>query len=320
MGYRHLNIFEREVILKMKFSGNSQAGIAGKLGRSKSAISRELRRNSGPPGYEAHLAQKKYEKRRRRSKHPVRMEYAPLAEYAREGLEKTWSPEQIAGRIKIDCPGDGKMRAAHSTIYRWIQRDKLRGGELHLCLRQRFKKRRKRYGSRDLRGQIKNRVSIEKRPAIVEERSRLGDWESDTIEGKGKKGYIATHVERKSRYLVAAKLPNKKAETFNRKTVRAFRGVPKKFLKTITADNGKEFAWHEKLAAKLEMEIYFAHPYHSWERGLNENTNGLLREFFPKGMDLRKVSEKDVDRAAGVLNNRPRKCLGYRAPAEVFAA
>ena len=318
MRYEHLSLEEREVLSQLAMCGVPQLVIARDLGRDKGTISRELRRNRESEEYESHRAQARAEGRRRSAKRPWRLRHEPLAEYVREKLCLSWSPEQIAGRLPLDFPGDERMRISHETVYCWVWADKRRGGDMYLKLRQSRRKRRKRRSGRELRGRIPGRVGIEERPAVVETRERLGDWESDTMAGAAQRGYLATHVERRSRYLVAARLPNRTSATFNRRTLRAFRAEPGLPLKTITADNGKEFAEFKELEARLGVKVYFANPYRSWERGLNENTNGLLRQFFPKTMDLRKVSDQDLDKALRLLNNRPRKRLAYRTPAEVL--
>jgi IS30 family transposase len=170
----------------------------------------------------------------------------------------------------------------------------------------------------DFRGLIKGRVGIEHRPAIVDRRRRFGDWESDILEGAKHRGYLATHVERKSRYLIARKLANKQSVTFAHATIEAFRRIPQKWRKTMTADNGKEFAKFKDIEKRLGFNVYFARPYAAWERGANENTNGLLRQFFPKGSDFSTVTALVVAKSVRILNNRPRKCLGYRTPREVL--
>lgn len=319
MRYEHLSLEEREDISRMRFEGALRSEIALEVGRDKSTVSRELRRNGGAGReYQPHRAHAAAARRRREAKRPVRMAHAPLAAYARRKLEASWSPEQIAGRLLIDFPPDAKMRVSHETIYRWIRQDKQEGGTLYTRLRQGHRKRRKRYGSKEMRGSIPGRVGIEHRPEVVGERGRFGDWESDTMEGALHRGHIATHVERKSRFLVAAKLADKRAATYARRTVRAFRRVPDTPMETMTVDNGKEFAAFKKLEKRLGVAVYFARPYHAWERGLNENTNGLLRQFFPKGMDLRGVSQKTLDGVVDRINNRPRKGLDYRTPVEVL--
>jgi IS30 family transposase len=316
MGYVHLNIDEREVILKMRAQQASMLQIGDLLGRSAGTISRELRRNvSSTKEYKPHLAQRYYEKRRDESKEPYRLEEdAFLRAYVEKKLREYWSPEQISDSLKKDRGID----ISPVAIYSWIYRDRENGGRFYLYLRQSHKRRRKRRASEDRRGQIPDRRMIDERPKVVDERSRIGDWEGDTVEGRKGSGFIATHVERKSRYTVAVKVNDKSADTVTRATLEAMKNLPPEKIKTMTFDNGKEFTGFKELEQGLNMTSYFARPYHSWERGTNENTNGLLRQFFPKGMDFCTISQTDVDIALELLNNRPRKCLNYRTPAEVF--
>jgi IS30 family transposase len=265
--------------------------------------------------YKPHLAQRYYEKRRQASKAPYRLEGdAWLREYVRKKLQQYWSPEQICGRIQKEHRTDISV----ITIYNWIYRDRDAGGEFYKHLRQSHRRRRKRRVGEDRRGQMPGRRMIDERPDVVNERQRIGDWEGDTIEGRKGSGIIATHVERKARYTVAVKVADKSADSVTKATLEAMGKLPPAKVRTMTFDNGKEFAGFKELECGLGMRSYFARPYHSWERGTNENTNGLLRQFFPKGMDFGAVLETDVDRALELLNNRPRKCLNYRTPTEVF--
>jgi len=257
-------------------------------------------------------------------------------------IRADWSPEEIACRLWVDYPNNDCMRISHElkakrdrliqvdypnndcmrisleTIYQWIYLDAGQGGELYTHLRRHHKKRRKqkRYGSGH--GLIPGRVSISERPKIVDHRERFGDWEGDTVEGAKGSGGIASHVERKSRYLIAAKLPDKTASTLTSESTKAFWRVPKVMRKTLTVDNGKEFSQFKKLEEKTGLTIYFADPYAAWQRGLNENTNGLLRQYFPKGMNFMKVTDKNLALAVKKLNHRPRKCLNYQTPHEVY--
>ena len=316
MGYRHLSIDEREVILKMRENSKTLEEIAKKLGRSKSTISRELRRNVSSAGdYKPHLAQKYYLKRREDSKQPYKLQAEQLLNHVLDKLEQEWSPEQISGRLVTD---GSDMSICAGTIYRYIRDDKSDGGVLYRKLRHGLKKKRKRYGSSDKRGQIPDKRMIDDRPGYVDKRSTFGHWESDSMVGRNHKSYIATHVERKSRYLVAAKLDSKSATDYNKASISKFSKIPIEMIKTMTVDNGKEFAGFKALEKVLKTRVYFAHPYSSYERGTNENTNGLLRQYFPKGTDFNLISQKDIDKVVNKLNNRPRKCLGYRTPTEVF--
>jgi IS30 family transposase len=316
MGYVHLSIDDREVILKMRAEQASMQQIGDRLGRSKGTISRELSRNvSSTREYKPHLAQRYYEKRREDSKWPYRLENDVfLRKYVKTKLKERWSPEQISECLLKFY----RVHVSPLTIYSWIYRNGAEGGLFYTYLRQNHPRRRKHRGGSDRRGQLPDRRMIDARPKVANERRRLGDWESDTVEGRKGSGFIATHVDRKSRYTVAIKVADKSADRVTQATLAAMRKLPPEKVKTMTFDNGKEFAGFKELERGLAMRSYFAHPYHSWERGTNENTNGLLRQFFPKGMDFGKVTQSDVDIALELLNNRPRKCLHYRTPAEVF--
>ena len=316
MGYEHLNIDEREVILKMRAQQASMQEIGRQLGRSKGTISRELLRNvSSTRDYKPHLAQRYYEKRRKASKEPYRLEEdARLSEYVQEKIRKYWSPEQISGRLR-----DGhRINISPVTIYNWVYRNRDEGGEFYKYLRQSHKRRRKRRAGEDRRGQMPDRRMIDERPDVVNERNRIGDWEGDTVEGAKGSGFFGTYVDRKTRYTVAVKVDDKSADTVTKATLEAMKKLPPEKVRTMTFDNGKEFAGFKELERGLNMTGYFARPYHSWERGTNENTNGLLRQFFPKGMDFSRVDQSALDKAVELLNNRPRKCLNYRTPTEVF--
>ena len=227
--------------------------------------------------------------------------------------QEQWSPDQISGRLAKD----GIAFISHERIYQHIWKDKKNGGKLHLHLRHSGKKYNKRKNNNSGRGLIPNRVDIDQRPAIVAEKSRIGDWEADTIIGANHKGVVMSHVERKSKYTKLAKLPNKSADSVARACARVLLPLADR-IETITYDNGKEFASHAEIVASLGAQSYFAKPYHSWERGLNEHTNGLFRQYFPKGTDFAILSDADVQRVEDELNSRPRKILGYQTPREVF--
>jgi IS30 family transposase len=316
---KHLTLTDREVVAQMVNQREGPEEIAGRIGCHRSTIYRELARNAENGEYFPARAQVLAERRRRASKVPWRMDHPPLARYVQEKLSAYWSPEQISGRLKAEYPEDAAMRISHQAIYEWIAARRAQGGSWHTCLRQGRRKRRKRYGTRENRGRIVGRVGIEQRPAEVAARTVPGHWESDTLAGSGSPACLASHVERVSQYTVLARLPDAKAASLNAGTVQAFARHPDVPLLTTTADNGKEFAAHAELTAKLGLDVYFATPYHAWERGLNENTNGLVRQFFPKGLDLTGVTDGQVRRVELLLNTRPRKTLGYRTPHEVLA-
>ena len=320
MGYRHLNIDERESILKMRSEQKDMTHIAELIGRNKGTISRELSRNLSSTGeYKPHLAQRYYAKRRDASKQPYRIEQnGRLRQYIRNKLKLYWSPEQIASRLEIDHLDTPQMRVSPLVIYNWVQRDKESGGSYYTYLRQGHRKRRKKHGSLRNQGQIPDRRPISERPKAVDSRQDMGHWEGDTVVGKSHGSFVATHVERKSRYLLVGKTDDKTAESINFTTKQLFRKIPRSIRKTMTFDNGKEFAGFKALEKAVGFCCYFADPYSSWQRGTNENTNGLLRQFFPKGTNFNEISKSEIDKAASLLNNRPRKCLNYRTPHEVL--
>ena len=227
-------------------------------------------------------------------------------------IKQDWSPEQISGRLFMEQG----ISISHEWIYLHIYRDKRRGGDLHKHLRCQ-KKRRKRYGKQDRRGRIPNRISIDERPAIVNNKSRIGDWEGDTIIGKGHQGVVATLVERKTQYTILGKSKTKHARPVRRSIEQAL-ALHQNQVHTITYDNGLEFAEHQIMAHTLSADIYFAHPYSSWERGLNENTNGLIRQYLPKSRPLNNVTLKELNAIMDQLNHRPRKTLGFKTPYELF--
>jgi len=320
MSYRHLTMAERDVIHNLQMFGQSQAKIAHCLGRSPSTIGRELKRNLNSSGqYLPDFAQIKANARRRASiRRPTTGDAALMKHVARK-IEQRWSPEEIAGHLKLYPPKRlaGKS-ISHATIYRWIWASKDRAKRFRPCLRVAYKKRRKPYGKPSRRGQIPNRVSIDDRPEVVADRSRLGDWEGDTVVGKGRSGYVVTCVDRASLYLLARKQPGCSAKETTASLYAAMRRLPKDRRQTVTVDNGREFTRHEDIARLLDVSVYFAHPYSSWERGTNENTNGLLRQYLPKGEPFTQLTSWQLERYVNELNNRPRKCLNYRTPAEVF--
>lgn len=317
MNYKHLTEEERYQIDDLKREGLSQKKIAKRLGRSPSTLSREFSRNKGDRVWKPRQAHVKASARliERGSRNAMRVSESAW-QYAKKHLiVDQWSPEQIAGRAELD--GLGKI--SHETIYQRILEDKLASGNLYRHLRCK-KKRKKRYGSaRSTRGIIPNRIDIDQRPAIVDSRKRTGDWEGDTIIGSHTGGaVIASMVERKSRYTVLAKAKNK-TTTAVIESINQHMLPLADLVHTITLDNGKEFSTHEMMAAMLDAKVYFAKPYHSWERGLNENTNGLVRQYFPKKIPFDSMTNNDLQRVAKKLNNRPRKCLGYKTPFEVFS-
>jgi IS30 family transposase len=291
-------------------AGHNQSQIAAIVGCHKSTILRERRRNGGEHGYYPNQAQL-LARRRQHHSHGPRIP-AQTWQQVELLLRQQWSPEQITGRLKRER----QRTASPERIYLYIYADKRRGGSLHRHLRSQ-KKQRKRYGGYIRRGQIPNRTSIEQRPQIVASKRRYGDWEADTIIGARHRGGILSVVERKSKLTRLRKLATKAAAEMKDQTIALLAPLAAR-VHTITVDNGKEFCEHQLIASGLQARIYFAHPYASWERGLNENTNGLVRQYFPKKYEFSRISDQDLQQVEDLLNNRPRKTLGYRTPNEVF--
>jgi IS30 family transposase len=319
MPYHHFTDDERDALQLQWDRGSPVVDIAQSLGKHPASVYRELNRNAIRDWYISHKADDAARGRRQENRpSPVRSNIRLMAN-VEHLIKAKLAPEQIVGRLRIEHAGKSGWAISHETIYKYIYDQARHGGlDLRDCLRHGHKARRKRRANKDRRGIIPDRVFIDDRPNIVTRKQRFGDWEADTIEGAGKKGYVATFVERKSKYVVAYPLKNKTAESFTKGAARAFRLIPAKRRKTITVDNGKEFAAHKVLAHILGATVYFAHPYHSWERGLNEHTNGLIRQYLPKNRSLLDLSSRELAWIVRQLNNRPRKSLGYRTPREVF--
>jgi IS30 family transposase len=323
MPVNQLTTDERYQITYLHMHGHSPAEIGRRLGRHRATIGRELTRNADPMGgYHYLSAQAQADTRRRVASRRYKLDTADsiAGKAVREGLKQRWSPEQIAGRLRLDHPDDSAAWASHETIYQWVYRQSLHGKTLYQRLRRGRRHRRRRIpGERKgKRGVIPGRVGIEERPAVVDERGCFGDWESDSVEGAKGRGLVATHVERKSRYTLLGKLADKKAATVTESTTASMKGLPKKLRRTATFDNGKEFADFKTIEHELGLKVYFANPHSPWERGANENTNGLLRDWLPKGADFRKITATRLAQIQKMLNNRPRKCLNYRTPIEVL--
>jgi IS30 family transposase len=311
MNYTHLTQDERYQISILNKAGHDQSDIARVMNRNKSTISREVKRNRGDRGYRPKQAHEFSQARVRERENGSRVSAVTWA-FAEAKLAELWSPEQISGYLKINAqPG-----ISHETIYQRIYADKRAGGTLHRALRCQ-KARKKRYGGRERRGSIPNQVSIEQRPAIVDSRKRFGDWEGDLVIGAGQQQALVTLNERKSRYSLIAHVPFKTAQAVSDATISLLTPFSA-CVHTLTTDNGKEFAQHERIARELDANFFFAHPYASWERGANENMNGLIRQFFPKKMRFDSITEKDIAFTMHRLNHRPRKCLGFKTPHEVF--
>jgi len=312
LSYKHLSLTDRHYIELERKGGATMSEIAIKLNRSQSTISREISRNTGCRGYR-HIQAHRFTTERHKDKNKSEKLTPKLKTIINKYLKKDYSPEQISGRLKLE----GHSSVHHETIYQYILADKKNGGKLYKLLRHQNKTYRKRYGNAHTRNGIKDRVDIDERPEVANNRMRVGDWEMDTIIGKNHKGAIVTMDERKTKLRLAYPLPGKKAQYVQEAIVKLLNPL-KTWVKTTTYDNGKEFAYHAEISKALDCNAYFAKPYHSWERGQNENANGLLRQYFPKSMELVDIPVSAVFAAVDKLNNRPRKCLGFRTPYEVF--
>lgn len=311
MHYTQLTSGQRYQIAALQEAKISKKEIASIIGVHRSTITRELQRNTGLKGYRPKQAQNKSDKRRQNAEKAITF-LDDLADLVTIKLRQDWSPEQISGWLKKEA----LPTVSHERIYQHIWRDKQQGGELYRHCRH-SQKPRKKYGSHDTRGQIKDRISIDERPVIVTQKGRLGDWEIDTVIGQHHQGALVTIVERKSKFTLIKKVSSKHAEIVTQATITLLQPYLDKTF-TITADNGKEFANHTEISKQLDATVYFAHPYSSWERGLNENTNGLIRQYFTKGSSFETITDEQVDDVMIKLNNRPRKTLNFKTPHEVF--
>jgi IS30 family transposase len=314
MMYCQLTSGERYMLAALRKQGLNQSQMARALGRHRSTISRELRRNGSRlrDHYRPSKAQERTNGRRSRSRRNLRFTTQDFAQ-VNELLCRQWSPEQVAGHLGRL----GQLSISHETIYRYIWRDKESGGLLHTHLRGARKRRRKRYGSYDSRGKLAGKRLISQRPAVVETRGQTGHWEIDTVMGTGSKDCIVSLVERKTGLLLIGKLEDRTCESLNRRVIRLINGHDGLF-ETITADNGTEFHNYKRIEERTQAIFYFARPYHSWERGSNENANGLIRQYLPRGTSMEGLSQKLCNSIAKKLNTRPRKRLGFRTPLECY--
>lgn len=319
MPYKHLSSFERKAIYYRFNSGESCRSIGKLLDRHHTTIMREVRRNK-PPYYDYfdESAHQKALARRKVPRHASKRENKVLHELVVAQIACGWSPDAIAGRLKKDNPFNKQMHVSHETIYQWVIHDFQAGGILYKDLAKRHKKRKKQRKYGDLRGQIKERISIRERPSIVQERCRVGDWEGDLVEGKKGSGYFVTHVDRTSRYLLAQKIETKQAMLFNEATISMFKPIPAQKQLTLTLDNGKEFSAFKALEERLSFDVFFADPYCSWQRGTNEHTNGMIRRYFPKKTDFSTITNEQLQEVVQKINQRPRKKLNYQTAEEVF--
>lgn len=316
MSYKHFNINDRICIQEYLNLGYSINKISALMKRAKSSVSEEIKKYSMPHfGYIARIAQEKSEKVRKNSRYNYKINDM-LKEYIIDGLKKTWSPEQISNRLKLDFPNDETMRISFKKIYMMIY-----AGELNGISKINLRKKGKKYNSKDSnRGKIKNATPMTERPESINKRENLGDWEIDTVRGKqGTKPCLATFADRKSRYYIAVLMPNAKAKSFNNAADTIFREESHNIVNSFNGDNGSEFSLHEKLSKKFNgVKVYFAKPHAPWEKPTNENENGLIREFFPKGISFENIIQDDVRNAYELINNRPRKCLNWKTAKEVF--
>ncbi len=314
MTYRQLTPEDRYMLAALRRQGLNPSQIARSLGRHRSTVCREVSRNStrADGRYRAFTAQERTNGRRSRSRRNLRFSVDDFA-LVNELLRRQWSPEQVAGHLgRI-----GHLRISHETIYRHIWRDKRAGGLLYTHLRGARKRRRKRYGSYDSRGKLSGKRPISDRPASVETRGEVGHWEIDTVMGAGSKDCIVSMVERKTGLLLIGKLEVRTTASLNRRVI----GIIKRHegaFQTITSDNGTEFHDYRRIEERTSTLFYFARPYHSWERGSNENANGLIRQYLPKGTSMAGLSQQQCNAIARKLNRRPRKRLGFRTPLECY--
>lgn len=318
--YVHLSLSERDLITTMLAEEKSLGEIAVALGRSKSTVSRELRRNATPAYrlYMSHRAHGRAEERKKQANTHQRLKNERIEAYVRSMLKDGWSPELIAGRIEIDQPG---LSISHEAIYQYIYHpDTKDRQELIQCLRRAHRKRRnKGIGRKERKTKIPNRVPIDQRPQAVESRTQFGHWEGDSLVSRKSLAALSSLVERKSRYLMLTKLEAKTAEATYNAVVERLGDLSPKARRTMTFDNGTENSRHEAITSAIGIKCYFARPYASWQRGTNEHVNGLIRWYLPKGTDFSKITDEQIARIEFLINNRPRKCLGFRKPIEVAA-
>ena len=312
--YRHFTTKERESLLVLVKQGKKNCEIAKILARSPSTISRELRRNAeSRENYSLVEAEERARERRKNSVRKNKLAIPAYASIVSRLLNDFWSPEQISNRLKYE---NSTIQISTCTIYRGLD-----NGLLNHQLRKHLRiKGRIRFGGhkKSKCGHLDIEYTIHDRPKSVDSRTTIGHWESDTVRGAKWSGCIGTHVERLSRYAVLFKIPDRTAKAYTDATILSLGKLPKRKRKSLTADHGKEFANHREILSKISCKVYFADPHAPWQRGTNENFNGLLRQFFPKRTSFADVTQEDVDNIATLLNRRPRKCLGWKSPEEVF--
>ena len=314
MTYRQLTPEERYMLAALRRQGCNQAEIARSMGRHRSTVCREVGRNStrADGRYRAFTAQERTNGRRSRSRRNSRFREEDFALVA-DLLRRQWSPEQVSGYLRRT----GLLAISHETIYRHVWRDKKEGGLLYTHLRGARKRRRKRYGAYDSRGRLAGKRMISERPPDVEARGCVGHWEADTVAGTGSKDCVVSLVERKTGLVLIGKLGDRTAGSLSRRAISLMRRGGTRF-ETVTADNGTEFHDYQRIEERTGAAFYFARPYHSWERGSNENANGLIRQYLPKGVSMAGLSQYQCNAIARKLNTRPRKRLGFRTPLECY--
>lgn len=315
--YHQLSATERDLIALYKGQGLSVNEIAKKLGRHSSSISRELKRNRFKGKYYVAIAaqNKTVVRKSKVNSHPKIASRKWLERYIRLKLQSGWSPQQIAGRLKLKS---GKSQVCHETIYNYVYQEENLKEDLRQFLSRHHKKRRKWSGRRVHRGQIERRVSIHDRPEVINQRKKFGHWEDDTVEGRGHKDGLHTTVERFSRLYLARKISRIASEETITVQKQIFSKLPAASRLSVTHDNGRENHLHYQLTDELGIKTYFADPYSSWQRGSNENANGILRRYFPKGTDFSTISQSEINAVVWEINSKPRKCLGYNTAQEVF--
>lgn len=316
--YQHLTLSERDMITTLLAEHKSVRAIARTLGRDPGTISRELKRNASPEYrlYLSHRAHSRAQGRRKAASRRPRLKGAQIRRYVRAKLMLGWSPEQIAGRLRLDHPG---LSISQEAIYQYLYHPQTEGRqELIRGLRRAHRRRKPRgLGRRERKPKIPNRIPIDLRPASVERRRSFGHWEGDSLISRKSRVALNSLVERKSRLLRLTRLPQKSAKATRQAVLARLGRLPPRARKTLTLDNGTENTLHQEITAALGLRCYFSHPYASWERGTCENTNGLIRWYLPKGTDFSTISAEQIAQIEFSLNNRPRKCLGFKTPVEV---
>lgn len=321
MSYTHINSFQRNELSGMLRVGAKKKDIAKGLAKHRSTIWRELTRNKidNMIGYDARIAKNNTRGKRVEANSRFRKidNNYWIRRYIVRNIKKYWSPEQISGRIKLKWPDDKSRHVGKDSIYEYVYSERKDLTKYLRCQKGKYK-RKKGTRIRQKQREEQKKKRIDQRPEIVDKKERIGDWEGDTIVGFEKTIHILTHVDRLSGYAIADKLERATAEITKLKTIESFQKIPENKKHTVTYDNGTTFSQYELTERKIKMDIYFANPYHSWERGCNENFNGLLRQFFPKKSSFANIEQNDIENVVKLINNRPRKRLGYRTPAEVF--